>query len=182
MTDPEYICVYCGSKSGDDPRYEAAARHLGAAIVDRGFGLVYGGGGVGLMGTVADAVLQAGGTVLGVIPRALMARELGHAEATELVVVDDMHQRKALMTSRARAFVAMPGGLGTLEELFEMAAWSQLEIHDRPIGLLNTAGYYDHLTAFLDHAVGEGFLWQAHRDILHVDADPRGLLDSLLCL
>lgn len=180
MTDPPYICVYCGSKSGHDERYSRAATILGQSIAARGCGLVYGGGGVGLMGTVADAVLAAGAPVLGVIPRALMDRELGHPNATELVVVDDMHQRKAMMTDRASAFVAMPGGYGTLEELFEMIAWSQLEIHNRPVGLLNTAGYFDHLAAFLQHAVDEGFLHAEHRALLRTGEDPAQLLEDLL--
>jgi uncharacterized protein (TIGR00730 family) len=179
MVIDRYICVYCGSKSGSHARYKLAAKALGAAIVDRGYGLVFGGGSIGLMGTVADAVLAAGGPVLGVIPRDLMARELGHTEVTELVVVDDMHQRKALMTNRATAFVAMPGGYGTLEELFEMVAWSQLEIHDRRIGLLNTGGYFDQLLGFLDHAVAEGFLHSRHRELLRVNDDPVALLDLL---
>ncbi|MDA0334891.1 MAG: TIGR00730 family Rossman fold protein [bacterium] len=180
MSEQRYICVYCGSSSGTRERYAAAAQALGEAIAARGYGLVYGGGGTGLMGSVADAVLQAGAPVLGVIPRALMARELGHRDVTELVVVDDMHQRKALMTSRATAFVAMPGGYGTLEELFEMVAWSQLEIHDRKIGLLNTAGYFDHLQAFLDHAVAEGFLQSRHHALLRVGTEPAALLAELL--
>jgi uncharacterized protein (TIGR00730 family) len=156
------------------------AQALGEAIANRGYGLVYGGGGIGLMGCVADAVLQAGAPVLGIIPRALMARELGHRNITELVVVDDMHQRKAMMTSRATAFVAMPGGYGTLEELFEMLAWLQLEIHDRPVGLLNPGGYFDHLMTFLDHAMGEGFLHAEHRALLRTGDDPTALLDELL--
>lgn len=180
MVDPRYICVFCGSKDGHDGRYLAAAEALAAAIVDRGHGLVYGGGGVGLMGRLADGVLAAGGPVVGVIPRPLMAKELGHRGLTELLVVDDMHQRKFLMASRAAAFVAMPGGYGTLEELFESVAWSQLQIHDRPIGLLNTGGYFDHLVSFLDHAVSEGFLRAGHRGLLHVTDDPGRLLDDLL--
>jgi uncharacterized protein (TIGR00730 family) len=180
MADLRYVCVYCGSKNGDHERYEDAARALGAALAVRGLGLVYGGGGVGLMGTVADSVLQAGAPVIGVIPQGLMDMEVGHRDVTELIVVDDMHQRKAMMASRATAFVAMAGGYGTLEELFEIVAWSQLEIQDRPVGLLNTGGYFDHLTAFLDHAVAEGFLRLGHRDLLHVADDPATLLDELL--
>lgn len=180
MTAARYICVYCGSKSGNDSRYTEAAELLGTSIAGLGFGLVYGGGGIGLMGTVADAVLAQGLPVVGVIPRDLMAREVGHTGLTELLVVDDMHQRKAEMATRASAFVAMAGGYGTLEELFEMVAWSQLEIHSRPIGLLNTAGYFDGLTSFLDHAVSEGFLYSAHRDVLHIASDPTVLLEDLL--
>lgn len=180
MDSINYICVYCGSKSGADRAYETAAWLLGREIAARGCGLVYGGGGVGLMGVVADAVLEAGGPVLGVIPQALVERELGHERATELVVVDDMHQRKATMTEKASAFVAMPGGYGTLEELFEMTAWSQLEIHDRRIGLLNTDGYFDHLLAFLDHAVEKQFLSPQHRALLDVSDDPETLLQMVL--
>ena len=132
------------------------------------------------MGRLADSVLAAGGSVVGVIPRALMAQELGHRALTELIVADDMHQRKALMAARAAAFVAMPGGYGTLEELFEAVAWSQLQIHDRPVGLLNTGGYFDHLVSFLDHAVAEGFLHDRHRRLLQVSDDPGRLLDGLL--
>lgn len=180
MDDRRYICVYCGSKSGADPCYTEAAVWLGKSIAARGYGLVFGGGGIGLMGTVADAVLAEGSPVVGVIPRNLMAREVGHAGLTELLVVDDMHERKAEMTARASAFVAMAGGYGTLEELFEMVAWSQLEIHRRPIGLLNTAGYFDGLTGFLDHAVTEGFLHSAHRNVLQISSDPAVLLQELL--
>ena len=176
----QLICVYCGSKTGDDSRYVAAARDLGAAIADRGFGLVYGGGSIGLMGTVADSVLAGSGPVLGVIPRGLMDKELGHRGLTELVVVDDMHQRKALMASRASAFIALPGGYGTLEELFEVVAWSQLGIHDRPVGVLNTCGYYDHLVSFLDHAVTEGFLHPRHRQLLGIAEEAGPLLERLL--
>lgn len=175
-----HICVYCGSRTGDDGRYLAAAEGLGAAIAARGHALVYGGGSGGLMGRLADSVLAAGGAVVGVIPRALMAKGLGHGALTELLVADDMHQRKALMTARATAFVAMPGGYGTLEELFEAIAWSQLQIHDRPVGLLNIGGYFDHLVSFLDHAVAEGFLHDRHRRLLEVGDDPSRLLDRLL--
>lgn len=180
MVEQRYVCVYCGSKSGAHERYDDAARDLGAAIAARGYGLVYGGGGIGLMGAIADAVLQAGAPVLGIIPRDLMAMELGHRGVTELFVVDDMHQRKSMMASRASAFVAMAGGFGTLEEMFEIVAWSQLGIQDRPIGLLNTGGYFDHLTAFLDHAVAEGFLHTTHRDLLRMADEPATLLDELL--
>ena len=180
MSDKRFVCVYCGSKSGSHERYESAAWALGKAIANRGYGLVFGGGAIGLMGAVADAVLAAGAPVIGVIPQALMARELGHRDVTELVVVDDMHQRKAMMADRATAFVAMPGGYGTLEELFEVLAWLQLEIHDRPIGLLNTGGYFDHLTKFLDQAVDQGFLQIRHRALLRTGDDPGALLDELL--
>ncbi len=182
MADRRYVCVYCGSRSGNHERYVAAAQRMGAAIAEGGYGLVYGGGGSGLMGVLADAVLAADAPVTGVIPRALVAtdRELSHSGVTELLVVDDMHQRKTMMTERASAFVAMPGGYGTMEELFEMVAWLQLQIHDRPIGLLNTGGYYDRLAGFLDHAVAEGFLGSDHRGLLQIDDDPVALLHQML--
>ncbi|MBT3341436.1 MAG: TIGR00730 family Rossman fold protein [Gemmatimonadetes bacterium] len=174
------ICVYCGSKSPDDKRYQQAAVTLGKELVARQVGLIYGGGRAGLMGEIAQAVLDGGGHVTGVIPRDLMDRELGHTGVTELFVVDDMHQRKALMSRDAAAFIALPGGYGTLEELFEMVAWQQLEIHDRPVGILNTGGYYDGLFRFLDQAVETGFLHQPHRDLLIVEEEPEALLDKLL--
>ena len=174
------ICVYCGSKSGDNETYKRAAIHLGEGMARREIGLIYGGGRVGLMGDLADAIMDHGGRVTGVIPRSLMNKELGHTGVTELFVVDDMHQRKALMARDAAAFIALPGGFGTLEELFEVIAWSQLEIHDRPVGILNTAGYYDDLFRFLDGAVATGFLHQPHRDLLIVEDEPEALLDRLL--
>ena len=174
------ICVYCGSKSGDEAHYRQAAIDLGTELVSRQISLIYGGGRVGLMGDVAQSVLDGGGHVTGVIPRDLMDRELGHTGVTELFVVDDMHQRKALMSCDASAFIALPGGYGTLEELFEMVAWQQLEIHSRPVGILNTGGYYDGLLAFLDQAVETGFLHQPHRDLLVVEEEPAALLDRLL--
>lgn len=174
------ICVYCGSKSGAGEIYASAATALGAAIAESGFGMVYGGGNVGLMGIAAESVMAGGGEVVGVIPRALKEKELAHLGLAELVVVDDMHERKAVMAARADAFIALPGGYGTLEELFEATAWAQLGIHLKPVGLLNTAGYFDHLLAFLDHAVREEFLQTRHRSLLRVDSDPRKLVDSLI--
>ena len=148
-------------------------------VVRRGFGLVYGGGNVGLMGILADVVLAAGGRVVGVIPSALEEKELAHRGLTELLVVEDMHARKALMAARSRAFIAMPGGYGTLEELFEAVAWAQLHIHHKPVGLLNSGGYYDHLMAFLDHAVERGFVHPRHRALLRACEDPEELVAEL---
>jgi uncharacterized protein (TIGR00730 family) len=152
---------------------------MGRALVARGISLVYGGGQVGLMGVVADAVLEAGGEVVGVIPHALNAREIAHAGLTTLHVVDSMHERKAMMAAMADAFVAMPGGFGTYEEFFEAVTWTQLGVHKKPCGLLNVAGFYDPIIQFLDHAVGEDFIRPAHRETVLVHADPAALLDQL---
>ena len=174
------ICVYCGSRPGLLPAYAQAARVLGQAIASQGHGLVYGGGNVGLMGIVADAVLAAGGPVVGVIPQALVQREVGHLGLSEQHVVPDMHVRKRLMAERADAFIALPGGIGTLEELFEVWTWRQLGYHDKPVGLLNVAGFYDHLLHFMDHTVGQGFLDEAQRRMPLVDTDPAALLHRVL--
>ena len=174
------ICVFCGSSPGARPEYAEQARLLGATIARRGFGLVYGGGRVGLMGVVADAALEAGGEVDGVIPDRLMERELDHRSLTRMHVVRSMHERKALMSDLSDAFVALPGGMGTLEELSEVLTWSQLGLHAKPVGLLDVAGYYDHLAAFLDHAVRERFLRPEHRRILLCEPDPEALVDRLL--
>jgi uncharacterized protein (TIGR00730 family) len=173
------ICVYAGSNAGSDPAYAAAAQALGRALAARGTGLVYGGGRVGLMGEVADAALGAGGEAIGVIPEALFDRELGHRGLTELRVVATMHERKALMAELADGFVALPGGIGTLEELVEVLTWSQLGIHAKPCGVLDASGFYSGLRAFLDHMVAEGFLHERHREGLLADADPAALLDRL---
>jgi len=173
------ICVYCGSQAGLHPAYRESAVELGTALGQRGLGLVYGGGNVGLMGLLADAALAHGAEVIGVIPRALEERELGHQSLHELIVVDDMHQRKATMAARAQAFVALPGGYGTLEELFEAVAWAQLDFHRKPVALLNTRGYFDHLLAFLDHAVEQDFLRPHHRPLLRVETQIPRLLDVL---
>ena len=173
------VCVYCGSRTGARPEYAAAARRLGRSIGERGWRLVYGGGRVGLMGVVADAALQAGAEVIGVIPESLQQREVGHRGLTELHVVPTMHRRKQLMAERADAFVAMPGGIGTLEELFEAWTWAQLGYHDQPIGLLDVAGYYENLLRFLDESVAQGFLDAAQRARLCVDGDVGRLLDRL---
>lgn len=176
---PFSIAVYCGSRHGQRPAYAAAARALGAAIGSRGWQLVYGGGKVGLMGTVADAALVAGGRVVGVIPESLQRLEVGHTGLHELHVVKTMHVRKQMMAERAQAFVALPGGIGTLEELYEVWTWRQLGYHDQPIGLLNTEGYYDALLAFMDHTVAEGFLSPEQRANLVVGTDPEALLLDL---
>jgi hypothetical protein len=172
------VCVFCGSSEGRSPVYAEAARMLGRTLAERGLGVVYGGGSVGLMGVVADAALAAGGEVVGVIPRALQLRELGHAGLTALHVVGSMHERKAKMAELADGFVAMPGGMGTLEELAEILTWAQLGVHAKPCGLLDVAGYYAPLVSFLDHAVVEGFLRAEHRRILVVARDPGSLLEA----
>lgn len=173
------VCVYCGSSPGFRPEYAEAAQRLGRSLVERDLALVYGGGKVGLMGIVADSVLAHGGTVIGVIPDALMQKEVGHRGLTELHVVRNMHERKQMMADRSDAFIAMPGGVGTFEELFETFTWAQLGYHDKPVGLLNVAGFYDGMLAFLNHAVGEGFLKQIHADMLHVGDTPDALLARL---
>jgi uncharacterized protein (TIGR00730 family) len=181
MTDcPSFtLCVYCGSRHGVRPAYAAAARALGSALGRAGGQLVYGGGRVGLMGEVADAALAAGARVVGVIPETLMRREVGHAGLHELVVVETMHERKRLMAERADAFVALPGGIGTLEELFEVWTWRQLGYHAQPIGLLNVDGYFDPLLAFMRHTVAEGFLTPEQHAALQVGDDAEALLQAL---
>ena len=173
------ICVFCGSQSGADPRYRQAAIELGGLLAQRGHGLVYGGGHVGLMGIIADAVLEAGGSVTGVIPRPMTERELAHETVTKLYVVSSMHERKALMASLSDAFIALPGGYGTLEELFEVIAWAQLGIHRKPIGLLNVAGYFDALLSLVDHMIGEGFIKTKHRGLFVTAEQPQVILDAL---
>ncbi|HEY6135418.1 MAG TPA: TIGR00730 family Rossman fold protein [Rubrivivax sp.] len=176
---PFTLCVYCGSRHGARPEYTAIARAVGREIGLRGWQLVYGGGNVGLMGEVADAAMAHGARVIGVIPRSLMEREVGHRALSELHVVDTMHQRKQLMAERASAFVALPGGIGTLEELFEVWTWRQLGYHDQPIGLLNVAGYYDPLLDFMNRTVAEGFLSEAQRGAVLAGTDAVSLLDRL---
>jgi len=173
------ICVYCGSRHGELPAYTEAARAVGTEIGRRGWQLIYGGGRAGLMGEVADATLTAGGTVVGVIPESLMGRELGHRGLTELHVVDTMHQRKTMMAERSDAFLALPGGIGTFEELFEVWTWRQLGYHDKPLGLLNVTGYYDALLAFLAHSRAQGFMTTAQTDLLQVSDDPAAVLQRL---
>ena len=173
------ICVFCGSSTGLRPDYRLAAEAMGTALARRGQELVYGGGKVGLMGVMADATLAAGGRVTGVIPQALVAKEVGHAGLTELRIVRSMHERKALMADLADGFVAMPGGMGTLDEMFEILTWAQLGIHAKPCGLLNVAGYFDPLLQFVRHSVAEGFVRKEHGDMLHVAATAEALLDLL---
>ena len=173
------ICVYCGSRPGTLPAYADAARLIGTEIGRRGWQLVYGGGRAGLMGVVADAALAAGAAVVGVIPQSLIERELGHRNLTELHVVNTMHERKRLMAERSDAFVAMPGGIGTFEELFEVWTWRQLGYHDKPLGLLNVDGYYDGLLAFMQHAVQSGFVTSDQQSLMHVNGDPRSLLTRI---
>jgi uncharacterized protein (TIGR00730 family) len=171
------ICVYCGSSPGARPEYIQAARQLGHALASRDIGLVYGGGRVGVMGEIADAVLEAGGEVIGVIPRELVDKEVAFTALSDLRVVSSMHERKALMVELSDGFVALPGGLGTFEEFLEVLTWAQLNIHHKPCGLLNVCGYYTSLIGFLDHAVAEQFLQSQHRSMLVVDESPTALLD-----
>ncbi len=173
------VCVFCGSSPGARPSYRLAAERLGAAIAKRGLGLVYGGAHVGLMGVVADAALALQGEVIGVLPRALEARELAHRSLTQLHVVDSMHERKALMADLSDSFIALPGGIGTLEETFEAWSWTQLGLHAKPCALLDVDGYYAPLEAFLDGAVEERFVRAEHRSMLLMDDDAERLLDRL---
>lgn len=178
MTNITSICVYCGSNAGTHPGYAAAAKAMGIAIARRGLTLVYGGGKVGLMGALADACLGAGGRVVGIIPEFLALKEVAHPGLSEMVVVDSMHTRKAEMERRSDGFIAMPGGIGTMEELFEIWTWSQLGQHRKPCGLLDVAGYYADLNAFLDRMAGDGFVNPEHRAMLHRSEDPDTLLDA----
>ena len=173
------VCVFCGSKVGSDDRYRAAAVELGQLLVQSRTGLVYGGGSVGLMGVIADAVLDAGGEVIGVIPDALATEELLHPRVSDMRVVPTMHARKALMAELSDAFIAMPGGFGTFEEFFEVVTWSQLRLHHKLTGLLNVGGYYDPLVRLVDHAVQEGFIKVKHRGLLVVEERPDVLLQRL---
>jgi uncharacterized protein (TIGR00730 family) len=173
------VCVFCGSSSGDDPGFSTLARELGGLLARREMTLVYGGGRVGLMGAMADAALAAGGQVVGVIPQLLLDKEVGHRGLTELHVVKTMAERKLLMGELSDVFLTLPGGIGTMDELFEAWTWTQLELHDKPCGLLNYDGYYDALLEFLDHAVARGFLRPRFRAELIVDTNLAGLLDRL---
>lgn len=179
MNPLRQICVFCGSNPGRRPEYAHAARALGELLAARGLTLVYGGGNVGVMGTLADAVIYNGGRVIGVIPEALMKRELAHGGLAELFITRTMHERKALMAELADGFIALPGGLGTFEEFLEILTWAQLGIHAKPCGLLNVAGYYDPLMAFLDRAVEELFVKPEHHAMLLLDAEPEGLLQKM---
>ena len=173
------LCVFCGWSVGNNTAYIEAAQALGAVLARRRIGLVYGGGKVGLMGVIADAVMQAGGEVIGVIPKALDDREIGHAGITDLRIVDSMHTRKAMMAELSDAFIAMPGGVGTFEEFFEAVTWTQLGLHRKPCGLLNVAEFYTPLALFIDQAVTDGFIKPVHRAAIVVDSDPVRLLDTL---
>lgn len=177
MRQLKNICIYCGSSSGRLPAYAEAARALAYSLANRNIGLVYGGASVGIMGVVADQILQLGGKAVGVIPEALVRKEVAHHHLTELHVTQSMHERKMLMAELSDAFIALPGGLGTLEELFEIWTWAQLGIHDKPCGLLNTDGYYDPLIAFLEHATTEQFVSRTHRSMLLVEREADALLD-----
>ena len=170
------LCVYCGASNGVAGIYIEAAQTLAATLVTANIALVYGGGNVGLMGVIADEVMRLGGDVTGVIPQALLEKEVGHRAVTRLHVVSDMHERKAMMAQLSDGFIAMPGGMGTLEELFEMLTWSQLGFHDKPIGLLNVGGFYDGLITFSSHLVAEGFLRPAHAALMMHEAQPAALL------
>ena len=174
------ICVYCGSGVGGQDGYTDAARALGRALVERGVGLVFGGGRIGMMGVLARTVLQGGGEAIGVIPRDLMDRGLGLTTATSLRVVETMHTRKALMADLSDGFIAMPGGFGTMEEFFEALTWAQLGLHAKPCALLNVKGYFDDLIRFVDHAVQEQFIDPVHRSLLLVDDSPKSLLTRLV--
>ena len=173
------LCVYCGSRNGEDPAHLAAAREVGRQIGLRGWQLVYGGGSTGLMGAVADAALQHGARVIGVIPHKLIQRELGHGGVSDLQVVDSIHERKHQMAMQSDAFIALPGGIGTMEEIFEVWTWRQLGYHHKALGLLNVAGYYDELLRFIDRSRTDGFLWPDVQELLRTDTDIDRLLNQL---
>lgn len=185
MTEPtarrrlRRVCIYCGSSNHIDPKYRAAAQAMGAALVERGIALVFGGGSVGLMGEIADTVLGLGGEVYGVIPRKLQDLEVGHDGCTELFVVDGMHARKLMMSQLSDAFIALPGGFGTMEELFEVTTWTQLEYQKKPVGMLNVNGYYDPLLQWIAHANREGFVRDLHKELILSSEAPHDLLDAL---
>lgn len=172
------LCVFCGSNPGRGEKYRAAAVTLGHVLAARGLELVYGGGKVGLMGTIADAVLERGGRVIGVIPRDLVKKELAHRGLTDLRIVGSMHERKALMARLSDGFIALPGGFGTLDEFCEILTWAQLGLHRKPSGILDVAGYFDHFLKFVDHSVAQGFVRREHRDQLLVERAPHALLDA----
>ena len=179
MNNIKSLCLFCGSSAGANPLYTDAAKHFGNVLAQQQIRMVYGGGSVGLMGVAADACLTSGGEVIGVIPRMLMEKEVGHHGVSKMHVVETMHERKALMTDLSDGFIALPGGYGTLDELFESLTWLQLGYHGKPIGLLNVDGFYDGLITFLDHARDERFLRALHRDSLQVDSDLVTLIDKL---
>ena len=173
------VCVFCGSQAGRQPEYEHAARELAQVLLAHEVALVYGGGHVGLMGALADAMLAGGGKVTGIIPQHLMRPEVAHQDLTELIVVDSMHARKRLMAERSDAFVVLPGGYGTLEEMFEMVTWLQLRLHAKPIGVVNVDGYFDHLLRFVEHCASEGFVRRADWDLLIVENTPALMFEQL---
>ena len=173
------ICVFCGTNAGERPEYVAVARQLGKLLAEQGIELVYGGASVGIMGEVADAVHEHGGHVTGIIPQQLMKKEAAHTGIPDLIVVASMHQRKSQMADLSDAFIALPGGIGTLEGYLEILTWGQLGIHAKPSGILNVAGYFDRLIEFLDHSVREGFLTRQHREMILVESDPKRLLGRL---
>jgi uncharacterized protein (TIGR00730 family) len=173
------ICVFCGTNTGSHPDYGAAARRLGQIMAEQGIELVYGGASVGIMGELADSVQEHGGHVTGIIPQQLVEKEAAHTGIPNLIVVASMHQRKSQMADMSDGFIALPGGIGTLEGFFEVLTWGQLGIHAKPSGILNVKGYFDGLTGFLDHAVREGFLTREHRDAIMVESDPAVLLDRM---
>jgi uncharacterized protein (TIGR00730 family) len=175
----KHICVFCGSYSGNHPIYLETTQAIGKGIAQSGYTLVYGGGKVGLMGAVADAALAAGGAVVGVMPKALVDKELAHTGLTELHVVDSMHTRKAMMAERADAFITLPGGFGTLDELFEIITWLQLGFHRKPIALLNMEGYFDPIIELIEHMAGAGFIKPEHRQVVMVSPSPEDLLSRL---
>jgi uncharacterized protein (TIGR00730 family) len=172
----QIVCVFCGSSQGLDPAYTEAARSLGRTLAEANIRLVFGGGHVGLMGVVSNAALEAGGEVIGVIPRSLFERELAHAGLTDLRIVGSMHERKAMMSDLSEGFITLPGGTGTLEEFFEVLTWAQLGEHEKPCGLLNVAGYYDPLLAVFDHMIDKGFLSESNRALVLVESEPERLL------
>lgn len=181
MPPKQNICVYCGSSSGSRAEYTEGARNLARALVANNFGLVYGGSNLGLMGVVAEEVLAQGGSAIGIIPESLVTKELAHPALTELYVTRNMHERKAMMAEMSDGFIALPGGLGTFEELFEILTWGQLSFHHKPVGVLNVNGYYDGLLSFLDHAHSEAFIRPQHRNMLMADSSATALLEAFKC-
>lgn len=173
------VCVYCGSRNGSDPLFEHAARAVGVAIAERGWNLIYGGGNIGLMGVLARTALENGAQVTGIIPKFLATKEIALTDCTELIEVESMHIRKALMIERSDLLIALPGGFGTLDELFEALTWRQIRLHARPLGLLNIAGYYDPLVAMIKRMESDGFVQDKHVSMLHVSTDVNDLLDTL---
>ena len=178
MSDIRRLAIFCGSNPGARPEYKAVTRSFGNALCERGIEVVYGGSSVGLMAVLADTMLEAGGGITGVIPRMLVDREVANTALSDLRIVESMHERKSLMAELADGFVALPGGIGTLEEFFEIWTWAQLGMHEKPCGLLNVAGYFNPLLSFLDRAVDEGFVRQVHREMVIVESDPEALIDK----